>query len=543
MEHIIELENTDDMASIRGRIDYAISPIAPANALAVGPQVQRRLLLVVPRKNTALRSLVNMKLLARLVKTKAVEIAIVSNQPLVRDYAKEAGINAFGSLNSAKRAGWVSAKASVASPDRALPPPAYSRGEKPALSTSDKPRAAPKKYKVVLGSGRVGLVQQFGALLLLVALAIALVFGVIALLPQATVTLTPVAQQVEADLVVKADPNVDSVDFQTLVFPARVDQVELDLSGQIETTDTELAPVGRATGPVVFINRTEDVHTIPISTTVSTSAGEQIEFLTTQTTTIPAGVGATTSTLVIAAEPGPKGNVRAGQINRFENRSYGVIARVINESSLGGGRMDAARIVVEADKERLRAHLRQMVQQEGLNQLEASLAEQEFIPPASLQVIVLDVSYEEFSGDFSDTFGGEMQAVVRGTVVGGYNANRLALAALQAQVPPDHELDIAGLKFGAGEVLDVQEQIVSFRIFASGSAVPRIDVHNVAEDIAWLPVGEAQSLLGQQYDLATVPGIEFQPDWLEEWLGRLPYIPLRINVVVNDAVTLMVDGG
>ena len=189
----------------------------------------------------------------------------------------------------------------------------------------------------------------------------------------------------------------------------------------------------------------------------------------------------------------------------------------------------------------MQAHLRQLIYQAGLAQLQDSLAEQEFISPETLQVIVLDVTYNEFAGDVSDTFSGEMQAVVRGTIVGGYNANRLALAALEAQVPPGYELDIEGLRFGAGEVLDVQDGVVTFRIFAEGQAVPVIDPNQVAKDIAWMPVGEAQALLNQQYELATVPAVELKPDWVVEWLGRLPISPLRIGVTVDDAVTLVAE--
>ena len=135
-----------------------------------------------------------------------------------------------------------------------------------------------------------------------------------------------------------------------------------------------------------------------------------------------------------------------------------------------------------------------------------------------------------------------MQAVVRATVIGGYNANRLALAALEAQVPTGFELDLQGLNFGAGEILDIQDGIVSFRIFASGQAVPIIDPGTVARDIAWLSVGEAQELLSQQYNLATVPGVELEPAWLADLLGRLPFSPLRITVIVNDAVTRIAEG-
>ncbi|MEM7345595.1 MAG: hypothetical protein AAF485_15240 [Chloroflexota bacterium] len=547
MEHVLYLEDKDDIASIRGRIDVAFPPPDTTNydpaAGRVNTIEKKRLLLVIPRKNKDLGSLVNMKLLARISKTKAIETAVVSNQSLVRDYAKEAGIKAYSSLQMAKRFGWVAKNAPVSKTEETLPPilrPELGKSEPQTKLTKKQPKKS--KYVVVQGTGRVNLFQQFGLLIAMVALAIAFVFGIVALLPQATVTLTPVAQSVEASLVVTADPENDSVDFQTLTFPAWVDQVELELSGQIETANTELAPVGRATGIVTFINRTEEEQTIPISTTISTSAGEAIEFLTAQTTTIPAGTGATTPTLVIAVEPGPQGNVAAAQINRFVDSSFGLLARPINEQPLGGGTMESANIVVQDDKERLQAHLRQQVLQEGLQQLQDKVGEQEFIPPETLQVIVLDVTYNEFSGDFSDTFSGEMQAVIRGTVVSGFNANRLALAALEAQVPPDFELDVEGLHFASGEILDIQDQSVVFKIFADGIVQPVIDDNDVAQAVAWLPIGEAQATLSQQYELATVPGIELNPDWLVETIGRLPYIPLRIEVIVNEAVILMAEG-
>lgn len=570
MEHILKLDSADDITSIRNKIDFTLPLlVSPAQGVpGVEKPKRRRLLLVVPRKNQALQSLVNVKLLARIVKVRGVELAIVSDHPTVRDYAKEAGLKTFGTLTRAKWAGWASSQTPVTSPVETLPPagqPSHhlvsshslpsSNGEENTFEQAS-PLTAPipskveaakrrqkKKYVVVTGSGRVSLLQQLGALVLVFVLAAALVLGVIALLPQATVTLTPVAQSVETELIVHADPNASSVDFQTLTFPARVDQVELVMPGEIETIETELAPVGLAQGTVIFVNRTEQVQTIPVSTTVSTSAGQLIDFVTVQTATIPAGIGAITPTRVIAVEPGPAGNVRAGQINRFADPSYGLLARVVNEEPLTGGTMEPAKIVVQDDKERLQAYLRQKVYQEGLKRLQDSLQGQEFISPETLQVIVLDVSYNEFSGDFSDTFSGEMQAVVRGTVVGGYNANRLALAALQAQVPPGFELDIEGLHFGAGEVLNVQDGVVTFKIVASGQYAPVIDAQEVARKIAWLPIGEAQALLDQQYVLAAVPGVELKPEWAVEWLGRLPYYPLRINVVINDAITMVADGG
>ncbi len=545
---ILELEPLDDIVSIRSRIDFAVAAM-PLVVGEVGAKKKRlRLVLIVPYQNQALQSLVNMKLLARLAHTKAVEVAVATDQPTVQDYAREVGLKVFGSVQAAQWQGWISPQAPLASVVETLPQaveplpsPLNGNGNKPVNGTADgrlSLKQKPKKYKVVNGSGRVGIFQQFGYFILTGLLAIAVVLGMLMLWPQSTVTLIPVAQEVSTDLVVKGDPEAKSVDFRTLTFPARVAQVDMSLTGQIETNAAEFAPAGIAKGNVTFINRTEMAQVIPFSTTLLASAGEQIEFRTLVTAAIPPGLNMTTVVPVIASKPGLLGNVGTGQINRFAESNHNVVARVINEFALGGGTLEMKKVVVQADKARLQAHLEQKLKDEGLKRLQQTLGEQEFISPDTIQVIPLAVTYKEFAGDVSDTFSGEMKAAVRGTVVGGYNANRLAMAALEAQVPPGFKLYSKGLHFGAGEVLESTKGVVSFRIVAKGLVVSIIDPPQVAQDIAWLSIGEAQELLSQQYRLATVSGVELQPTWLMDRLGRLPFAPLRINVIIKDAVVL-----
>lgn len=528
MKQVIKLAETDDITTIRNRIDYAFPP--PLMAAEKG-NAERKLLLVVPRKNEAMQSLVNMKLLARVMRGRAVEVAVVSPVAKVRDHAREASLKTFGSFQRAKWAGWVPTGDGDSEPELpATPEP-----------SPDKPKPSRKKrYVVVTGPGRVNILQQIGAFVLVLGLAFILVLSILALVPTATITLTPVAQEIQAEVIVHADPEAESTNFQTLTFPARIEQVDLAIPGEIDTTETEWAPVGQATGFATFINRTGEPVLIPISTTVSTSAGQPLQFATVITTQIPPGTGATTRTRVIALAPGSRSNIAPGQLNRFTDPAFNVIARVVNESGFDGGTYEPAHIVVQDDKERLQAHLRQKVQQEGFARLQEALSGQEFISPETLQVIVLAVTYDQFAGDFSDTFSGEMQAAVRGTVVGGYNANRLALAALEARVPNNHELDLRDLHFGAGEVLNVENGVVTFRIEATGRAIPLIDRNAAAEDIAWLPIGEAQAQLSSQYQLATVPGVELSPGWAN-WLGRLPYYSMRIEVIVNEPVIFMAD--
>ncbi len=513
MEKIIQLAPDDDITSIRSRLEWSDA---------------RRVLLVVPRKNKTLRSLVHQKILARAADRLNIQLALVTLDMKTRDAAKQAGVKTYAAEWIARQRGFISAAADKSEPEKTAAP-------KLRLVETPSPRRVRiqnKKLVLVVGSGRVGCLQQIIALILAGILALALVLTVLALAPAATVTLTPQVEVITATVSLTADPSpgVTTVDAENNIIPARAIQTELTLFTEVETLDTEEAPVDFATGSVVFINRTQDEQFIPLSTTLRTSSGVPIEFVTTQTATVPAGTGATTSTTVIAVEPGPRGNVPAGQINRFANPTQGLLVRVINESATSGGTIRQAGVVRDDDKDRVRAKLRQLIQQEGYERMVAELDEGEFIPPESLQTIELDITYNHFSGDVTDALGAEMHAVVRGTAVGNYYANQLAYYALLEQVPPDVTLLPKGLKFSAGGIEDVNDRALTFSVTAEGLAVSDIDEDLVRQSIPFKPIGEAQKWLSDNFPIISVPGVDVEPNWL----GRLPAFPARIKVVVVD---------
>jgi hypothetical protein len=234
-------------------------------------------------------------------------------------------------------------------------------------------------------------------------------------------------------------------------------------------------------------------------------------------------------------KPGSGSNVPSGQINRFANPSLGLLVRVINDVPIGGGSVRQAGVVTAVDKDRVRSKLRQLIQQEGYDQMMAQLDEQEFIPPESLQVIELSLTYNQFAGDVSDTLGAEMQAVVWGTAVADYEANKLAYLALLDEVSLDETLLTEGLKFSAGGIEDITDRTVTFPVMAEGIVVADIDEERIKEVITFMPIGQAQKWLGDNLPIVSVPGIDVSPNWL----GRLPAFPFRINVLINDVKPLI----
>lgn len=93
---------------------------------------------------------------------------------------------------------------------------------------------------------------------------------------------------------------------------------------------------GRATGTVIFINRTDKPVVIPQGTTVSTSAESQVKFVTIEEAVLPAIIGGTAVAGIVAVDPGPSGNVDALQINMIGG-PLSLRAMVINDAPTRGG--------------------------------------------------------------------------------------------------------------------------------------------------------------------------------------------------------------
>ncbi|GAB4542259.1 MAG: hypothetical protein Kow0063_34000 [Anaerolineae bacterium] len=521
MEQIIYLEPDDDIPIIRDRMEWA--------------QTQR-VLLVVPPKNRELRSLVNLKLLRRHARNESLKVALVTRDPKIIELSREAGLVTFGSVEAAQRSRWLSEDGTEAEVQAYQRPTAEVHGELEAsldlperpLKDVRRPRNLPR-FRPPSEAGVPRELLALGFLLLSLMVAAMLAAVVVLIYPEGQVQIAPANQSITAELIVHADPQAERIDYTTLSIPARLVQVEIREVGRIPPATTQDMPANKSQGTVTFVNRTNQEITIPVSTTLSTSSGTTVRFQTVQTATIPAAFNAITQTGVIAVDPGPIGNVAAGQINRILDPVLDRQVTVINEGATSGGTMAPAGVVSRADKDRLQAIVLQQIQQTGYSQLLEGLAEQEFIPPESLIVIPLDAVYTpSLDGEVTDLLTLEMRAVVRGTAIAGQNANQLALAALQAQVPADYHLDPLSLEFVAGRVVEVRDRAVSFEMRAAATAVAEIDARQVARTVRGLPIEEAQRELRQRLALSRDPDIMVEPNWL----GRLPWFASRINVDV-----------
>jgi len=369
-----------------------------------------------------------------------------------------------------------------------------------------------------------------------VLLSVLLITGLVALLaglvvltvPQATVRLVPAVIQLEAGVTVIADPTVERVDAERNVIPARELRVQVEGTGQIPTTGRKDIPDAPAGGKVIFINKTSNQVTVPQGTMVRTSTGVNIRFTTVTTVTVPAGRDSKAEAEILAVEGGPGGNVGAFLINNIEG-PLSLQLQVINEIPTSGGGVRQVGMVTQGDKERLRASLLQQLQQESYVRLTEKLKPQEVLPRETMEVLILGETYDKFVDEPADFLGLKLQVVAVGLAFGEQDANQLSLQALKRQVPAGYDLSREGLVFEVGKDVQVNEGKVAFSARARGLAVARVDTVAVRDAVRGRDVAEAETYLTQNLPLRQPAVIDLNPNWL----GRVPWLPFRVRVVVR----------
>lgn len=494
---VLNLEPDDSSAAVRERVKGAEG---------------RRLVMVVPQNCPGLDSLVDLKLLARQVVASDKEVALVTRDRVVKEWAGGLGFRTFASVKSAQRAKW---KGSPAGARASL---GVAVGERlPGRAISVRARSD------TLGVGeRVVLSVAFVAMLVFASL-ILIVIG-----PSATVILEPATYPISTSFTVTADPDLESVDFVSLRVPARVVEMELVGNDRIPTTAVRGEPDAKAKGEVVFTNRAPQATTVLSDTIVTTSAGTTIRFRTTDPVDLPAGVGIRARAPIEAIEPGPRGNVAAYSINRVEGPMDRQV-NVINVAPTQGGGMSEVRYVTNADKEQLRESSVQRLREEGYDALAAELTGEEFLPLESVMTFVLSETYDKFPDEVADSLGLHMRALVRGTVIDREDVEALGWRMLQFEVRDGFQLLSDEAEYRIEEIGDVDyDGTLTFQGRAEGVSWVEIEELEVRAGVRGKSVTSAEEYLARHLSLVREPSVRVSPAW---W-GRVPWLPFRISVVV-----------
>ena len=495
MQQVIQLTPEDDAASIRAKIDAA--------ALS-------HLVLVVPRGCIALETASGIRLLRRAADDAGAQVAVVAHDEDVRDRAEQFGMPSFSSIAQAQRTRWRMQPLNPDAVQSILNPPAPESVSRSAINPTE------------------WVKRWWGTIVVIVAACMLLCIVSVLVVPAANVRIVPSSVALTMTTDVLLDASLSQVSTGLNAIPGRRILKEISGSGQLKTTTTKNLPDARASGTVVFTNLTSEEVTIPPNTVLKTSTGVPIRFTTVTTATVPAGVNSRVEAQIVAADPGPSGNVNELAINNIEG-SLNLQVRVINLKPTVSGTVHPVRVVTQDDEKKLQAQVVQQLTQLGTAELQKDLGATEFIAPDSVQINPDSVVFDHVVDDPADVLNLRITATAFGMGVDRNNLLTIARTALQKQVPPGYTLLPNGVQVDALPGGKYNGVLLKMPYRAVGYTTPQIDSGKVANALQGKSIGDAKAYLSSAINLAQPPEVNVTPPG---WF-RMPWFAFRIAVFVE----------
>ncbi len=479
-----------------------------------------RIVLVWPEHGRILTRKLDLVLLQRRCSDIGAQMALVTKDTQVCDYAHELHIPVFESTLQAQNNRW---RGSRKRPLRRQQPGPRPNFEALRQEAHPEPPAWMSKPAARLGFFALGVI----AFLSIVAV----------LLPGADITLKPKTQLQETSLSISASTNVTDIHLSGEV-PAYTTTVVVEGRQAISTTGITQVPEKSATGYVRFTNLIEQAVAIPKGTIVKTTtdSGASSSFITTSDGEVQAGTGNNASLLVRAMLPGANGNLPSNSLTAIEG-PLGLSLAVTNPVGTFGGTNRTAAAPSPKDYAQLSDRLTAALAKTALEEFRRNLDPQDILITSTLALVTGENIYDPPAPANSldaplatDELNLTSRQEIRIMVVSGKNLQALAREVLDANLSDNLTV--------VPDTLEIQS-ISAPKVFTDGSARWQIHVkQTVQADISesqainlvlGRPPLEARQLLQTQMPLEEPPTIKLLPDW---W-PVMPVMSFRINVTIQ----------
>jgi hypothetical protein len=385
-----------------------------------------------------------------------------------------------------------------------------------------------------------------GPALVLVLVALVALLLAWAVVPSARVHVVPAAEAWSTPLAIEVDPALKQPDAGSGRLPGRSVSKEIVESATAQASGRRVVPDAPATGQVVFINKTDKPVTVPRGTAVMAGPAR---FLTKGDVTVAASVAAGMQRRVgmgrvdvAAAQGGPSGNVDRYQISRTEG-PLAASLDVQNDAPTRGGTEKQVAYVTAEDRRRLQETLQRSLTERLLQQVRGQLPapdKETAVPWAGQNPQVVEAVFSKNAEEEAPTVSLSLKLRYGVTVFGNeaYNAMvRQMVARRLGEARPGYEVVPESVRPEPPAVVAVDQGIVRLSGQAGATVRPRLDPGNLRGALTNRPAAEAKAYLDNlpgvaAYELQTWPG----------WLGRLPWLGLRIGISVGPPAPAQSEG-
>ena len=508
----VQLDRNDDVVTIKDRLSFIRG---------------RRVLLIWPEDGTTLTRKLDLILIQREADRRAIQLALVTHDTDVIEYAKELNISTFETIQSSERGRWKRGRKKVFIP----------RYHKP----SHEPKPEELKQvasRVVNPSQRRSRIRYFleRIIVLFILIGVVGITGYI-ILPSAVVRVILQEEEISTTVQINADTTVQAVDITNKVIPAQIIRATIETTATIPTTGIQSLDSARATGVVTVTNQTNSAVDIPANTTLSTSAGTPILFRTVSDTTLPAGIGARIDLNIEAQQSsgGNIGNVEAGMINSIIGPLDDTLT-VINIAPTAGGESRSVNVVTAEDMINLLNSVRVQLQSLAYEEIETRTTDNQLIIIESIKIEEERndwTTYSQDIGDVSDTVSLTMRAVVSAIVIDDRFGQQIALAELSSQIEAGKSIRPESVTYTRGPIIRQEsDNRVTFSAIGTAKVIQPFDPIMMQEQLAGKSLADAQRIISTQINT----GISSQPDITitPNGFNQMPLLPIRIEIQVQN---------
>jgi hypothetical protein len=494
--HIIHLEAYDDYASTSDQMAWAKS---------------ERILLVYPKRGKSDQTILDLILINRKATQLGSQLAIVSDDGQLADFAEENNIPVFSSIKKAQRESWGDPLVRMQ-----------------VKRIESKKRLGVLRNQVISERRKRYPYENNWTRVIVFSLAVlAVILLLFVFVPSAVITLPLESRTQKIQITLFADPALNSPSLTGGV-PVTINALFIEDRAEIASTGTIEIGDNPASGLVTISKNTPESVFIPEGTIFSTLSDPIIRFESTRTINLTLGVGETADIPVKAIEAGSQGNVVAGSIQAVEG-ALGTQITVVNSEAMVGGTDRSNPAPVEDDYEKLKSVLIEQLERKALDEIKKSTVEGKSIP---VKILLKSIIKEELIPDFnspSDVLALTMEAKMEVWVVKDQDILDAITISLEANIPSGY--------IAVPETLEIQEISdplstpingkPQWKVTATQQIVPSWSAAEISQRAAGRKIDEVQEMLSASIDLAETATIEVKPFQC----GILPIIPFQIEVI------------
>jgi hypothetical protein len=462
-QDVIVADRHDDLGSLRAKLEST-------EAVEV--------FLVLPRDAGVLRSVLEFRVLARMLQSLASDVVIVSGDGERRRHARMAGLRTRRSL----------------------------RGLLHLLPPDQAERFRFRWYRFWRWLPLLQLVTVFLPMLAILLVAAAF----IVLLPELRVTLSPATDVDSVLLDLRVDPSLGDPDAVGKRLPGKALNQRYEVEAQIPASGRGRRPGQTAVGTVTFVNSREQVLIVPQGHVVIATNG--VRFTTDGEVRLPPNTLVGVRVGIHAVEAGPSGNVPAMAITRpLEPGPPGL--GLFNERPTEGGSEDVFPEILEQDFIVLRQELLQRANDAGWGQLAGLTRDDWTIVPDSVRVQTEQETFSHGLHAVAPELSGRLVARASGLAYENAAFNRLAERAWAVSLPAGFKPLGGTLDLTVPEYLGQDGGGALYRVGVRGRIIRELDAGTLAARLRGATLAEARAALSTRDGLSAPAQIEIWPDW------------------------------